>query len=78
MTPTLPDPRNADIVVHVGGELLPRDDDQEETIGQRLDVYREQTEPVVSFYEKRGRLKTVEAEGEIDEVYQRLVAAIDG
>lgn len=67
-----------DAVVAAGGELLQRDDDQEETIGQRLTVYREQTEPVVSFYEKRGRLKTVEAEGEIDEVYQRLVAAIDG
>ena len=66
-----------DAVVAAGGELLQRDDDQEETIGQRLNVYREQTEPVVSFYEKRGRLKTVEAEGEIDEVYQRLVAAID-
>ena len=67
-----------DAVIAAGGELLQRDDDQEETIGQRLNVYREQTEPVVSFYEKRGRLKTVEAEGEIDEVYQRLVAAIDG
>ena len=67
-----------DAVVAAGGELLQRDDDQEETIGQRLTVYREQTEPVVSFYEKRGRLKTVEAEGEIDEVYQRLLAAIDG
>ncbi len=66
-----------DAVVAAGGELLQRDDDQEETIGQRLNVYREQTEPVVSFYEKRGRLKTVEAEGEIDAVYQRLLAAID-
>lgn len=66
-----------DAVVSAGGELLQRDDDQEETIGQRLNVYREQTEPVVSFYEKRGRLKTVEAEGEIDAVYQRLLAAID-
>ena len=46
-----------DAVIAAGGELLQRDDDQEETIGQRLNVYREQTEPVVSFYEKRGRLR---------------------
>ncbi len=67
-----------DAVVAAGGELLQRDDDQEETISQRLNVYREQTEPVVSFYEKRGKLKTVAAEGEIDEVYDRLLAAVDG
>ena len=65
-----------DAVVAAGGELLQRDDDQEETISQRLNVYREQTEPVVSFYEKRGKLKTVAAEGEIDAVYDRLLAAI--
>ncbi len=65
-----------DAVVAAGGELLQRDDDQEETISQRLNVYREQTEPVVSFYEKRGKLKTVAAEGEIDEVYDRLLTAI--
>lgn len=67
-----------DAVVAAGGELMQRDDDREETIRQRLNVYREQTEPVVSFYDKRGRLKTVAAEGDIDEVYDRLLAAIDG
>ncbi len=67
-----------DAVVAAGGELLQRDDDQEETISQRLNVYRKQTEPVVSFYEKRGKLKTVAAEGEIDDVYDRLLAAIGG
>ncbi|MEM9207817.1 MAG: adenylate kinase [Pseudomonadota bacterium] len=67
-----------DAVVAAGGELMQRDDDREETIRQRLNVYREQTEPVVSFYDKRGRLKTVAAEGDIDEVYDRLLAAIEG
>ena len=65
-----------DAVVAAGGELLQRDDDQEETISQRLNVYRKQTEPVVSFYDKRGKLKTVAAEGEIDAVYDRLLTAI--
>lgn len=65
-----------DAVVAAGGELIQREDDNEQTIQNRLDVYREQTEPVVDFYRKRGRLQTVDAEGEIDEVYGRLVDAI--
>ena len=50
--------------------------DVEETIGNRLDVYRENTEPVVEFYRKRDRLITVDAEGTIDEVYERLLQAL--
>lgn len=56
-----------------GGELVQREDDNEETISSRLDVYREQTEPVVGFYEKRNKLKRVNAEGPIDEVYERML-----
>ncbi|MEM9058043.1 MAG: adenylate kinase [Pseudomonadota bacterium] len=65
-----------DAVVAAGGELLQRDDDREETIRNRLDVYREQTAPVCDYYADRGRLKTVPAEGTIDEVYERLIAAL--
>ena len=60
-----------------GGELVQREDDNEETISKRLDVYRAQTEPVVGFYRKNGRLKTIDAEGTIDEVHERLLAAVD-
>ena len=66
-----------DECINAGGELIQREDDNEETIGSRLAVYREQTEPVVGYYEKRGKLKTVDAEGPIDEVYTRLLAALD-
>lgn len=65
-----------DAVVADGGELLQREDDNEDTIRHRLEVYREQTEPVVEFYSKRGRLKTVPADGDIDAVYERLSAAL--
>jgi len=65
-----------DAVIEAGGELLQREDDNEETIGRRLEVYREQTEPVMHFYEREGRLKTVDAVGSFDEVYARLMAAI--
>lgn len=60
-----------------GGELVQREDDNEETIGNRLDVYHESTEPLVDFYRERGKLTTVNAEGLIDEIYERLVAALN-
>lgn len=65
-----------DECTNAGGELIQREDDNEETIANRLDVYRAQTEPLVDFYRNRGSLKTVDADGAIDEVYARLLEAI--
>ena len=65
-----------DACIAAGGELLQREDDNEETISNRLAVYRENTEPLIDFYRKRGKLKTVVAEGSIDDVYARLTAAL--
>lgn len=65
-----------DACTRAGGELLQREDDNEETIGNRLEVYRQQTEPLVDFYRKRDLLVTIDAEGSIDEVYDRMVAAM--
>ncbi|MDH3748566.1 MAG: adenylate kinase [Gammaproteobacteria bacterium] len=62
--------------LNAGGELIHREDDNEETIGNRLNVYRENTEPVVEFYRKRDRLTMVDADGPIDVVYERLLDAI--
>ncbi|MCL2009231.1 MAG: adenylate kinase [Synergistaceae bacterium] len=44
-----------------GGEIYQRDDDCEQVIRNRLDVYREQTEPLVAWYESRGLLRVIEA-----------------
>ena len=65
-----------DACTDAGGELVQREDDNEETIGNRLNVYREQTEPLIEFYRKRDLLQTIDGEGDIDEVYQRLVNAV--
>ena len=65
-----------DECTNAGGELIQREDDNEETIGNRLDVYRENTEPLIEFYRKRDKLVTINAEGSIDEVYERLVEAL--
>ena len=59
-----------------GGELLQRADDNEETISNRLNVYREQTEPLIAYYRESGILQTVSAEGEIGAVYSALKAAL--
>ena len=59
-----------------GGELIHREDDNENTIGNRLNVYRDNTEPLIDFYKQRDKLITVEAEGDIDEVYGRLIEAL--
>jgi adenylate kinase len=65
-----------DAVTEAGGELVQRADDKEETIGNRLKVYRQQTEPLVEFYREAGLLKTVEGEGDIEEIYGRLKALL--
>ena len=65
-----------DACTNAGGELIQREDDNEETISNRLDVYRENTEPLITFYEKRGKLTRIDAAGPIDEVYERLLAAV--
>ena len=65
-----------DACTDAGGELIQRDDDNEETIKSRLDVYRQQTEPLIEYYQSRGRLKPVDADGSMDDVYERLLAAL--
>mgnify|MGYP001824639307 FL=1 len=65
-----------DECTNAGGELIQREDDNEETIANRLDVYRENTEPLIEFYRERDKLVSINAEGSIDEVYERLVEAL--
>ncbi|MDH3509468.1 MAG: adenylate kinase [Gammaproteobacteria bacterium] len=59
-----------------GGELIQRDDDNEATIGNRLTVYREQTEPLVDYYRQAGLLRTADGSGDMDEVYRRLTGML--
>lgn len=65
-----------DECTNAGGELLQREDDNEETIASRLEVYRTQTEPLIGYYRSRGKLKMVDAVGTIDDVYARLLAVL--
>ena len=57
--------------------LFQRPDDNETTVAQRLKVYDEQTKPLVEFYREKGILRSIDAEGELDEVTQRLEMALE-
>jgi len=70
-------PEEIDACLKAGGELVHRADDNEETIGNRLKVYRETTEPLVDHYRAAGLLHTIDAAGDAETVYHNLLSALD-
>jgi len=60
-----------------GGELFQRDDDKEETIRKRLEVYRTQTEPLINYYSKKGILKSVSGTGSMDKIFSDICAILE-
>lgn len=66
-----------DACTEAGGELIQRADDNEETIGNRLSVYRQQTEPLIEYYERAGLLLKVDGEGDMEAVYARLKGLLE-
>lgn len=59
-----------------GGELYQRKDDNEETVGNRLKVYSEQTAPLIQYYKDKNVLIDIDGVGTIDEVFSRIAAAL--
>jgi adenylate kinase len=71
------DPPSADgICDNCGGELFQRDDDQAATIRHRLEVYYEQTAPLIGYYAEQGILVGIDAMGPVDDVTERASAAL--
>jgi adenylate kinase len=60
-----------------GGEVVQRDDDTEEAIRHRLQLYAEQTEPLIAWYQERDLLAAVDGLGHPDDVTRRLIRAVD-
>jgi adenylate kinase len=56
-----------------GGVLIQRKDDSEETITNRINVYSDQTLPLINFYKKQGKLINIISEGGIDAVQQKII-----
>jgi len=60
-----------------GGKLVQRDDDTEDAVRRRLEIYESATAPLVDWYRDQGLLATVDAVGDPDEVTERVVAAVE-
>jgi adenylate kinase len=65
-----------DACLAAGGELVQREDDREQVIARRLEVYERETAPLIEHYRGRQLLRSVAAVGQIDEVYARLRQAL--
>jgi adenylate kinase len=59
------------------GQLFQRDDDKADTIAKRLEVYHEQTEPLVDFYSAQGKLVGIDATGPVEDVTERAIDALN-
>ena len=60
-----------------GGELVLRNDDKPETVQKRLDVYHEQTQPLIDYYQTQNILKEVDGTLPLDEVFQAIIAILE-
>lgn len=65
-------PKKEGICDRCGGELFQRDDDKEETIKKRLEVYNSQTSPLIEYYKRKGILKSVNGIGDINEIFNNI------
>ena len=69
-------PGNLDKCDACGGELYQRDDDKEEVIARRLEVYAEQTAPIIAFYRHEGLLITIPAVGDVADITSGAIRAL--
>ncbi len=69
-------PENENICSNCNGELYQRDDDKPETISERLEVYTNQTKPLIQYYDKLQLVKRVDGQGTIMEVRDKLSEAL--
>jgi adenylate kinase len=60
------------------GELYQRDDDSEETMRKRLDVYEDQTAPLIAYYAQQSLLRTIYGIGSIEEIQRKLLNILEG
>ena len=69
-------PSTAGVCDKCGGELYQRDDDKPETVRHRLEVYHQQTEPLIGFYRDAGKLVAIDAFGAVEDVTERAIGAL--
>jgi len=74
---TFEPPKKSGVCDKCGGELYQRDDDKEETITSRLKVYKQQTEPLITYYRGTGLLKTVPGTGGIKDIFNSITKVLE-
>ncbi len=65
-------PKVRNVCDQCGGDLYQREDDSLETVTERLEVYKKQTEPVVDFYEEQGLISEIDGNQEMEDVYKQI------
>jgi adenylate kinase len=70
-------PREAGRCDQCGGELYQREDDKPETARRRLEVYAQQTEPLIDYYRAKGKLLEIDGDKSVEEVAENLLAAVE-
>jgi adenylate kinase len=69
-------PKRENVCDVCGGELYLRDDDQEETIRNRLEVYEQQTAPLIAYYQEAGLVQAIDGMQGIGEVQEQILSAM--
>ncbi|MCF0133363.1 MAG: adenylate kinase [Blautia sp.] len=69
-------PKTEGVCDACGDHLVLRDDDKPETVQKRLDVYHEQTQPLIDYYNGQGVLKSVDGTQKLEDVFQAVVAIL--
>ena len=69
-------PTNPKVCDSCQGELYQREDDREEVVTRRLEVYQEQTAPIIDFYRTEGLLITISATGSVSDITERAISAL--
>ena len=67
-----------DICDRCGGQLYQREDDQEETVRERLEVYRRQTQPLIQYYRERDLYMEINGEQATDAVFRDIIVSLTG
>mgnify|MGYP001945835415 FL=1 len=71
-------PKEENICDKCGGKLHQRDDDKVETVEKRIEVYHEQTKPLIEYYDKKGLLLNVDGTKPVEEVFNEIIASVEG
>ena len=71
-------PKTEGVCDECDGELIVRDDDARETVKKRLDVYHEQTAPLIDYYKKQGILKVIDGSKGLDTCFEEICGILEG